>query len=116
MAIRQGSQINAEDGRVIYSWAGLLNADSGTPAGVQGKAVEYTLMVSGTFGAGGSVALQGSNDGATFFALEDVTGTTIAITNNKIWRVSHMPRQIKPVVTAGDGTTALALVIVGTLR
>lgn len=116
MATRQGSQINAEDGRVIYAWAGLLNGDSGTPAGVQGKAVEYTLIVTGTFGVGGSVALQGSNDGSTFFAMEDVTGSTIAATTNKMWRISHMPRQIKPVVTAGDGTTVLGVNIVGTLR
>lgn len=119
MATRQGTQINTEDGRVIYSWSGLLqsSSDVGSAAGIQGKAVEYTFQVAGTFGAAGSVALQGSNDGGTtWFALDDAGGTVIAATTNKVWRLSHMPRAVRPAVTAGDGTTNLAATLVGTTR
>jgi hypothetical protein len=119
MATRQGSQVYREDGRVVYSWAGLLqsSSDVGSAAGIQGKAVEYVVSAVGTFGAAGSVALQGSNDGgATWFAMDDAGGTVIAMTTNKIWRISHMPLLVRPAVTAGDGTTNLAVSLVGTLR
>lgn len=119
MATRQGSQINDADGRVVYSWAGLLqsSSDVGSGAGIQGKAAEYTVQAVGTFGAAGSVALQGSNDGGvTWFAMDDASGTVIAMTTNKLWRLSHMARQVRPAVTAGDGTTNLTVYLVGTLR
>lgn len=116
MATRQGSQINTEDGRANYNWSGLLNGDIGTAVGSQKDVAEYTVQAAGTFGAAGSVALLGSNDGTTFFAMEDVSGTTIAMTTSKIWRVTHMPKQVKPSVTAGDGTTSLAVNISGVMR
>lgn len=117
MAVRQGSQINDNDGRMNYLWSGLLNGDTGTPAGTMEHVADYTLQVTGTFGVGGSVALQGSNDGGvTFFALEDVTGTTIAATTNKIWRLSHITKQVRPIVTAGDGTTTVTVNLSGVIR
>lgn len=116
MAIRQGSMLVDADGRVKYNWAGLLNGDSGTIVGPIGRTADYTVQASGTFGAGGSATLQGSNDGVNFIAMEDTTGTTIAMTTTKIWRLSHVPQFFRAAVTAGDGTTSLAVNLIGALR
>lgn len=115
MATRNGTMINDSDGRVKYNWPGLLNTDSGSGMGTMEHVSNYTVQAVGTFGAGGSVALQGSNDGTNFIAMDDAGGTTIAMTTTKIWRISHMPQFVKPVVTAGDGTTSLAVNLIGSI-
>lgn len=116
MAQRQGTMINDSDGRVKHTWAGLLNGDNGSPAGVMEHTDDYMIQASGTFGAAGSVALQGSNDGVNFFALKDAGGTVIALTTLEPIRISHMPLQVRPFVTAGDGTTNLTAYLVGMIR
>lgn len=116
MATRNGTMINDHDGRVKYNWPGLLNGDSGSAMGLMEHTADYMIQASGTFGVAGSVALQGSNNGVDFFALKDAGGTVIALTTTEPIRISHVPLQIKPVVTAGDGTTSLAVNLVGTIR
>lgn len=113
MAIRQGTMLNDSDGRSKYNWTGLLNADSGTPVGGVGSVNDYTVQVVGTFGAAGSVAIQGSNDGVNFFVLDDAAGAPLNLTTSKIGRIAQVPLFIKPVVTAGDGTTNLAVNMMG---
>jgi len=116
MANRNVSSYFGEDGSVNQSWAGLLNGDSGNPAAVLTRGIGYTIQATGTFGAGGSVALHGSNDGVNYLAMDDAGGTTIAMTTTKIWRMANMPKFVKPVVTAGDGTTVLAVAMFGHTR
>lgn len=80
-------------------WAAVTENDSC-------RAVQYpeyadkSIQVSGTFG-GASVALHGSNDGTNFAALNDASGTVIAITTAKIKAVLENTFQIKPVITGG---------------
>lgn len=61
----------------------------------------------GTFGAGGSVQLEGSNDGTNYFKLSPAAltaaGVFAALANNEY------PMFIRPNVTAGDGTTAITV-------
>lgn len=117
MATRQGLQVNDYDGRVNYSWSGLLNGDQGTTVGVQETIGNFTAQTVGTFGAGGSVALQGSSDGTNWATLDDAGGTPVAMTAaTKIWRLGHLPKFVRPNVTAGDGTTALSVVLSGTFN
>lgn len=116
MAIRQGTMLNDNDGRIKYNWAGLLNADSGSVVGTVEHFADYMVQAAGTFGAAGSVALQGSMDGVNFFALKDAGGTVIALTTTEPIRISHVATFLKPVVTAGDGTTSLAVNLSGVLR
>lgn len=113
MATRQGTHVHSEDATVNYNWSGLLNGDSGTAVGVSDHNWSYTMQVTGTFGAGGSVSLQGSNNNVDFIAIDDAAAVAVAATTTKIWKLSQLPRYIKPVVTAGDGTTNLTVNIVG---
>lgn len=88
------------------AWAAMANGDTGAPQMLPGNA-DRTIQVTGTFGAGGSVAAEGSNDGVNYFALTDPTGTTIAITSAGGKAITEACMYIRPHVTAGDGTTAL---------
>jgi hypothetical protein len=96
---------NMEHLRVV--WGPLANGDSGdgvTLAVWQDR----TVQVVGTFGAAGSVTLQGSNDGGTTWAtLTDPQGAALTFTATGLRQILELPHMIRPAVTAGDGTTAL---------
>lgn len=107
MPTRTPTIATAQDGPyVIVTWSGLLNGDDGAPI----TYVDYpdrTAQVTGTFGAGGNLRIEGSVDGTNYAALTDPQGNDINITAAKLELVTEIVKQIRPRVTAGDGTTSL---------
>lgn len=99
---------------VRFIWAGLLNGDDGAPVDWAAYA-DRSVQVFGTFGVGGSVTLEGSNDErngtATWSALSDLRGNTFALTSAKIEQIEDLTYKLRPRVTAGDGTTNLTVVV-----
>jgi hypothetical protein len=69
------------------------------------------VQVSGTFGVGGSVVIEGSNDGVNFIVLADPQGSALTFTVARIEQILELPRYVRPRVTAGDATTNLAITI-----
>lgn len=93
-----------------HVWSGLANGDTGRP--VQKSGLERkTVQVTGTFGASGSVTIQGSMDGSTWFTMTDVSGTAATFSAAGGVALAENPRYIRPEVTAGDGTTSLTVAI-----
>ena len=95
------------------SWA-LLNSSglsSGNPSTGTLDYSDRSVQVVGTFGSGGSVQIQGSNDGGTTWSpLSNPAGTVINITgSSQINQITELAEQVKPVVTAGDATTSLTV-------
>jgi len=73
---------------------------------------DRSIQVIGTFGSGGNVAIEGSCDGGTTWAvLNDPSSTALNVTTAKIEGVLENPLLIRPHVTAGDGTTDLDVVL-----
>lgn len=101
------------------TWAGLANGDIGVDRdGTSGKghrSAEYadrSIQVKGTFGTGGTLTIQGSNDGGTTWAtLKDAFGTALAVTAAGIYQVTELAEMIRPNVTAGDGNTSLTCIL-----
>jgi hypothetical protein len=94
----------------LLTWTGLDTDDSGTPV----ELVDYadrTVTITGTFGAGGSITIQGSNDNTNWFAVTDPQGNAITKTAAGMETLMEAPRYIRPLVTAGDGTTSLTVKI-----
>ncbi len=107
MAVRPVDSTDS-DVAVLFTWTGLLNTDTGEP--VEAPAYgDRTIQVEGTFGAGGNAQIQGSNDGVNWRALNDPQGTVLDITAAKIEVLRDNPRCVRPNITAGDGTTAIAV-------
>lgn len=108
MATRNATNVTInETGRVrLITWTGLLNTDDGTPA----EWVDFAdrcIQVTGTFGAGGSLTVEGSNDGVNWAPLADPQGNPMTFTSQRIEQALELPRFVRPRVTAGDGTTSL---------
>ncbi len=95
-------------------WTGLLNGDQGI-GHEWTRAGDRTFHMTGTFGTGGSVTMQGSNDNTNWFTLKDTAGSDMTYTAAGGGMACSRPRYVRPSVTAGDGTTALVctLMIVG---
>lgn len=96
----------------VFVWPALANGDTGLPIEIPGLA-NRSVQVTGTFGAGGSITMQGSNDGSNWATLTDGDGNNITITAAKIENIYEFTRYVRPSVTAGDGTTALTITLVG---
>src|SRR5262245_43896425 len=69
---------NPNVARVV--WTGLLNGDTGAPVCLP-EFPDKTVQISGTFGASGSITMQGSNDKPsetpTYLALTDPQGNPV---------------------------------------
>lgn len=93
-------------------WAGLLNGDDGAPV-AQVSLADRNVAVKGTFGAGGTVVIEGSNDGGTTYnTLKDQSGAAISLTAAGEVQIRDLPGLIRPRVTAGDVTTNLEVNLV----
>lgn len=100
-------------GITIGSWTGLTKTtdDVGEAIALPNRA-DRAVQVTGTFGTGGSVRIEGSIDGANYAVLTDPQGNALDITAAKIESITEPVRYIRPRVTAGDVTTALAVHII----
>lgn len=94
---------------VTLQWPALANSGIGGPAvftatlpGWKSASFEAT----GTFGAGGSVQIEGSNDGVNFFKLSPAALTAAGVFATG---TMEMPKYFRPHVTAGDGTTSIVV-------
>ena len=94
----------------LVTWADMANGDDGSPAAWV-EFADRCFQVSGTFGSGGSLTIQGSNDGANWSALSDPQGNTLTFTSAKIEQALELPLYVRPVVTAGDETTSLTVTL-----
>jgi hypothetical protein len=95
-------------------WAGLLNGDTGAPIGFQGSG-DKSIQFTGTFGVGGSISLQGTCDkipGSNWFVLNDLQTLAITKTAAALEGVAEAVMWVRPIVTAGDGTTNLTATMV----
>lgn len=105
MAVRTATRVE-EVNTLTYTWAGLLNSDTGNPVQILDWA-DYSVQFDGTFGVGGTIIFQGSNDGTNWHTLTDPQGNAVSKTVAAIEQVEEAVRYVRPNVTAGDGTTAL---------
>lgn len=85
-------------------WTALTNTDFD---GVQIMSVEWAdrcIQVDGTFG-GATITIQGSNDGATWYTLNNVQGTALTFTAAGMKQVVEVPQWIRPSLSGGAGST-----------
>ena len=97
-----------DDSVRIYKFETLTttNAD-GSPIAIP-EYSQRSVQVIGTFGAGGTIVVQGSNDGGTTWAtLNDPQGSALSLTAAGVHSVQELSGLTRVNVTGGDGTTDL---------
>lgn len=94
-----------------YTWAlTTANAD-GEPCRFQGSG-DRTFQVTGTFGSGGTIVLQGSLDGSNWFTLSDPSGDPVSFTSAGLAAVAESPIYVRPFVSAGTGVSVTAILAI----
>lgn len=102
----------------ITTWAAIPNGDFGDAIKISG-APDKCVQFFGTFGTGGTVVMEGSNDprvetnlgSAIWFPLTDPQANAISKTNASGEQILENPVYIRPRVSAGDGTTAITVIL-----
>lgn len=92
----------------VYSWTGATNGgspDTFTPVKLVRLPYAISAQVTGNFSGSASIALHGSVDGTNYAALNDRSGSAIAVTAAGIANCGEAPLYIKPVLSSGDGST-----------
>jgi hypothetical protein len=95
---------------ITCSWTPLANGDTGAPL-FNPENRFATVQVTGTFGVGASISIEGSLNGIDWITLQDSSNAAITLTAAGMVTVRDMVKYIRPNVTAGDGTTALTCVV-----
>jgi hypothetical protein len=96
-----------------WAWAALTTSQVGMPLGSSifeqhANFADRSVQVTGTFGTGGSVQIEGSNDGGTTYnIMNDAFGNALVLTSGVIKQITETAERIRPNVTAGDATTAI---------
>jgi len=112
MAIRQPTftKIEGDDSAILVQWTGLLQGDTGAPVQLV-KYADRSVQVTGTFGAGGSVLIEGSNTSVDFATLNRLQGTPLSISSAGISQILENTVQLRPNVSGGDATTNLSVAV-----
>jgi hypothetical protein len=96
-------------------WASLGNTDDGGPL-IAPDFPRKSIHVLGTWGAGGELTLEGSNQQTitAYQPVHDRQGNAIVLSAAApdIEDVVENPRALRPRVSGGDGTTDLTVIVV----
>jgi hypothetical protein len=85
------------------AWSSIVTGDTIESYGITAQAgVAGAVQFSGTFG-GATIALQGSNDGTTFYTLEDLQGTAISGTAAGYFEFTTAALYLRPSISGGSG-------------
>lgn len=94
---------------VIRTWEGILSGDTCTgdlipPLG------DRSVQVIGTFSTA-TIAIHGSLNGVDYSVLTDPQGNALSFTATKIEQIMELVPYLKPVITSGDGSTDVDVII-----
>lgn len=93
---------------LLVSWENLQNGDDGEPF-ILSQYADRSVHVMGTFGVGGTVELQGSNNTTDYIQLTDNLGNGLSFTTPTLRQVMEIVGSVKPSVTDGDGSTSISI-------
>ena len=86
-----------------YKWEAMVTDDTIVALQISPLAAELSFHIFGTFANGTVVAIDGSNDdGTTFTALSDGSGTAVSKTAAAVVSVREQPLEVKPTVLSGS--------------
>jgi hypothetical protein len=120
VATASGISVFRARGVIAHTWVLTNTATVGRPATLVAYP-DKTVQVRGTFGAGGTVVICGSNQSATVAqaslttgALSDSRGEAnpLTVTTANILQVLENPNLIYPKLTVASGSTSLTVTVV----
>jgi len=100
--------------QVLATWSSLLTTETGNKADLS-RWPTKSIQVSGNAGTGGSINVQGSNDGTTWATLDESPGDGLGTMAIGIKDILQNTRYVRPVVVSGDEATNFKVQILATM-
>lgn len=113
MAVRAAT-ITYPGQSVLVTWTGLLTGDTGAPVCLA-DFPDKSIQVAGAAGTGGTIVMQGSNDGGTTYStLHDQSDNALSglVVADTALIAEHL-MLVRPSVAGGDGATNFAVRLSG---
>ena len=104
---------NTVSGVRLITWSSMTSTNIDGYPFICAQFADKAVQVSGVFG-GATVTLQGSNTagGSEVWAtLNDPQGNTLVFSTAKVEQVLENTYKVRPLVSGGDGTTSLLVVL-----
>jgi hypothetical protein len=109
MATVNYTMTRQEDDSLTITWTGLTETNSDGQPLILSRFSDKTVHVYGTFGTGGTIVIQGTNDNPGSFSnpltLEGVNNSSLSFTAAGIETIKELPVQIRPFISAGTGVS-----------
>lgn len=107
------TKLGGDDSTAKFVYAAMTTTNDTGIAIAFAQWADRSVQVTGTLGVGGTLRVEGSNDGGTtYHVLTDPQGNNLDFTTLKVEQVTEVVELIRPRVTAGDGTTSLNVNVV----
>ena len=91
------------DGIPRVTWTGLTTGDTGSSFAVAEQwGLAAAVQISSSNFQSSTVALQVSNDGTNWFAIKDLSGTTVSATASAMFEITTSAAYIKPIISGGS--------------
>ena len=88
----------------VITWPAMANGDTGQPLEMSGWGDRSVQTI------GGTVTIEGSNDGVTYFTLTDASNTAISSATAYLKQVTEITKFIRPNVTGVGGAQAILVI------
>lgn len=108
MALKEWQRSVVDDRGVLLPTWGPLAAGDTTNAYEGSYFSDRSVQVVGTFG-GAHAIIQGSHDGTNWSTINDPQGVPLDFSSAGLKQLQEITRYIRPLLTGGDGTTALTV-------
>ena len=96
----------------VIQWGPMKNGDVGAAYPWLFDYADRSVQVTGTFGSGGVVNIEGSNDMENFYTLSSPNGNSLSVVSASLNAIVEMSLGFRPRVTAGDLTTSLTVTMI----
>ena len=100
---------------MVVTWAGLIGTGDVGAAIQRPDLGDRSAQVVATWG-GGTVVVEGSNDGTNWFTLTSPAGTSLSFTANGLLQVTEAVAYIRPHVTSAVTTATITMTLRRTMR
>lgn len=108
--IQAGNALSSDDASYaeLFTWTGLTTTNQdGQPLQLGQNVTSVIWQVTGTDGTGGELKVEHSNDATNFDDLDDSEGNAITgLTAGEARSMLFIPRVVRPINTAGNGSTS----------
>lgn len=105
------TEIAPDNSVISVVWTGLTTTNADGAWISAANFADRSIQFDGTFGVGGTIKFQGSNDPTkpptNVFDLSDPQGNAISKTGASLEQVLEVTRWVRPFVSGGDGNTSL---------